>query len=57
MITPRTPPPAPWPPKTISRREDDERLDRALADLVEDQWATNFIKRLNYPNKQIGHRK
>ena len=47
MILREIPPPTFWPPRIISD-EDHERLDRALKDLEEDRWITDFIKRLNY---------
>jgi hypothetical protein len=44
------------PPKTISS-EEDERLDRALEDLVENQWVNDFVKRLNYTIEDIVRKK
>jgi hypothetical protein len=48
MITPETLPLTFRPPETTSSDEDYERLDRALRDLIDDQWVNDFIKRLNY---------
>ena len=56
MILPETPRPTPLPPKTISS-EEDERLDRALEDLVENQWVNDFVKRINYTIEDIVHKK
>ena len=52
---PRTAAP-PLGPPGITSAEDQEQLDRALNDLVKDknQWIDDFIKRLNYPIKDIG---
>ena len=54
-MTPRTPPPVHWPLTPIS--EEDEQLDRALEDLIQDQWINDFIKRLNYAIEDIGRKK
>lgn len=54
MITPETQPPAPWPAKAISNDRDDELLQRALGDFMkQEQWIDDFIKRLDYPLKDI----
>ena len=54
MIPPETPRLTLLPPKTISSDEDCERLDRALEDLVkENQWVSDFVKRLNYTTEDI----
>ena len=54
MIPPETPRPTLLPPNTISSGEDCERLDRALEDLVkENQWVSDFVKRLNYTTEDI----
>ena len=42
-----------WPGKRISSDEDDKRLDRALQDMIEDQWINDFVKRLNYTIEDI----
>jgi hypothetical protein len=57
MILPETPRPTPLPPKTISSDDEDERLDRALEDLVENQWVNDFVKRLNYTIEDIVRKK
>ena len=46
-------------PPGITSAEDQEQLDRALNDLVNDnnQWIDDFIKRLNYMIKDIGLKK
>jgi hypothetical protein len=54
IIIPGTPPPWPLAP-TLS--DEDERLDRALEDLIQDQWVSDFIKRLNYVIKDISRKK
>jgi hypothetical protein len=56
MISPETPRPTLLPPKTILSDED-ERLDRALEDLVENQWVNDFVKRLNYTIEDIVRKK
>ena len=56
MILPETPQPTPFPRKTLSSDED-ERLDRALEDLVENQWVNDFVKRLNYTIEDIVRKK
>jgi hypothetical protein len=54
MITPETPLQALWPAKATSNDRDDELLERALGDLMQqDQWIDDFIKRLNYTLKDI----
>jgi hypothetical protein len=47
MTIPESSPPRLWPTRP-SEKDDDERLDRALEDMVKDQWINDFIKRLNY---------
>ena len=45
------------PPKTLSSDEDCERLDRALEDLIRNQWVDDFIKRLDYTIEDIVRKK
>jgi hypothetical protein len=57
MILPETPTPTLCPPRPTSA-EDHGRLGHALVDLVkEDQWAADFIKRLNYTIEDIVRKK
>lgn len=53
-IIPGTPPPWPLAP---ALSDEDERLDRALEEMIQDQWINDFIKRLNYAIEDIGHQK
>ena len=55
IIIPGTPPPS-WPLAPILSDEN-ERLDRALEDLIQDQWINDFIERLNYVIEDIGRKK
>jgi hypothetical protein len=57
MIIPHISPPTPWARKTISSDKDYEQLDRALEDMVEEQWIDDFIKRLNYAIEDIVRKK
>jgi hypothetical protein len=57
MIIPELVPSTLW-PETIASDKDDERLDRALKDLLkEDQWVDDFIKHLNYISEDIDRKK
>ena len=55
MTIPQKQPPTPWSPNTtktiLSDDEDDERLARAFE--AKDNWANDFIKRLNYTIEDI----
>jgi hypothetical protein len=54
VTIPETTPPTFWSPKRKSIEEEDERLDRAVEDMVkEGQWINDFIKRLNYTIEDI----
>ena len=59
MTIPQKQPPALWSPNTsrtiLSDDEDDERLARAFE--AEDNWGSDFIKRLNYAIEDIVHKK
>ena len=57
MILPETQRPTLRPPKTLSSDEDCERLDRALEDLIRNQWVDDFIKRLDYTIEDIVRKK
>jgi hypothetical protein len=55
IVAPGTPPsPQPGAP---TLNDEDERLDRAMADLIQDQWVNDFIKRLNYAIADIGRKR
>jgi hypothetical protein len=59
MTIPQKQSPALWPPNTtrtiLSDDDDDERL--ACAFEAEENWANDFIKRLNYAIADIVHKK
>jgi hypothetical protein len=52
MIAQQTPLPAIFPPAPLGSAED-ERLDRTLEELIDDQWISDFIGRLNYVIEDI----
>jgi hypothetical protein len=59
MTIPQKQPPALWSPNTtrtiLSDDEDDARLARAFE--AEENWGSDFIKRLNYAIEDIVHKK
>jgi hypothetical protein len=52
MITQQTPLPPISPPAPVISAED-ERLDRILEEMIDDQWISDFIGRLNYVVQDI----
>lgn len=52
MIAQQTPLPTIFPPAPTGSAED-ERLDRPLEEMIDDQWISDFIGRLNYVIQDI----
>jgi hypothetical protein len=52
MITQQTPLPTIFPPAPMGSAED-ERPDRTAEEMIDDQWISDFIGRLNYVIQDI----
>jgi hypothetical protein len=57
MTTSETRPPPPGLPRMISSKEDSERLEHALEDMMNDQWINDFIQRLDRTIEDISRKK